>query len=62
MSSRFQSLSLLALNRHGSGNEGTHPEPVLVEDVAGDPDAGDARDGDESDEPAELRHAVGCAT
>ena len=42
--------------------QGTHPEPVLVEDVSGDPDAGDARHGDEGDEPAELRHAVGCAT
>lgn len=42
-------------------DERTHPEPVLVEDVAGDPDAGDARDGYEGDEPSELGHAVGYA-
>jgi hypothetical protein len=37
-----------------------YPEPVLVEDVAGDPDAEDARHGRDGDEPAELRHAVSC--
>jgi len=40
----------------------TYPEPVLVEDVAGDPDAYDARHGRDGDEPAELRHVVSCVT
>jgi hypothetical protein len=40
----------------------TYPEPVLVENVAGDPNAYYARHGRDGDEPAELRHVVSCVT
>jgi hypothetical protein len=40
----------------------TYPEPVLVEYVAGDRHAGDARDDQNGDEPSQLRHVVSCTT
>lgn len=40
----------------------TYPEPVLVENVAGDPNAYYARHGRDGNEPAELRHVVSCVT